>query len=254
MFKFEKINNIQIEPVEGGENFDPKKIIGYDYFNQPFCNIFIVARKNSGKTTLIYNILRHIIDPKYKKKQHVHFFVGTIKQDRIYDSIKELLDYNEINYDENDSLYDPSTGDNLVEKMMKEIDDIDKDNYSYAEHIIIFDDLSLELKTANIIPVLMKENRHLKSKIIISSQYITDIIPAARSQVDYCLTFYGLSNRNLYDLYNSLNIWIPEYDTFKELYLAVTKPAYNFLYIDNVLKVFRANFNILIEDHSEVSS
>lgn len=158
MFSYQKINNIEIEPVDGGESFDPSKILGYDYFNEPFCNIFIVARKNSGKTTLIYNILRHIIDPQYKKKQKVHFFVGTIKQDRIYDSIKELLDYNEINYEENDSLYDNFSGDNLVEKLMKTIDDTNKDNFEFAEHTIIFDDLSLELKTANVIPVLMKEN------------------------------------------------------------------------------------------------
>lgn len=253
MFKFDKINNIKVEPVDGGEKFNPKKIIGYDYFNEPFCNIFIVARKNSGKTTLIYNILRHVMDPKYKSKQHVHFFVGTIKHDKLYDSIKELLDYHEIDYDENDSLYDPESGENLIEKMMKEINDVDKDNYEYAQHIFIFDDLSLELKKSLVIPVLMKENRHLKSKIIISSQYITDIVPAARSQVDYCLAFYGLSNSNLLNLYDSLNIWLPDYEVFKKLYIAVTKPLYNFLYIDNIKKEFRANFNISIKDQSDVS-
>lgn len=245
MFKFTKINNIEVEPLSDTEDFDKSKIIGYDYFAQPFCNIFLCARKNSGKTTLIYEILRHILDGEHEQK--VHFFVGTIKKDVIYDRIKELLDYHDIEYDENDSIYDDN-GQNLVERLFNKINDGNKKNLTFAQHIIIFDDISAELRHDNYwIPALLKQNRHIKSKIIISSQYITDIIPSARLQIDYCLVFGGLSNRNLMDLFNSLNIWLPELKDFIELYRQVTKRKYNFLYIDNVEQVFRENFNTLIE-------
>lgn len=245
--QLDKVNNIQIVPVEtvvnGNKKRSKESIIGFEYFEEPFCNIFILAKKNSGKTTLIFNMIQNILKRGYE--QSVYFFVGTINKDIIYEKITDMLKHNLIEY----HCYDSVVNDdklNVLDAVLDNIKEIDKDNYDYPENIFIFDDISFDLKNRSL-SKLLKSNRHYKSKVIISSQYVTDITPSTRLQLDYCLVFRNLSKANLYQ---SLDIWI-EYDKFKDYYdYATTKNDHSFLYIDLVKQEFRVNFNLMIRNNN----
>ena len=56
-----------------------------------------------------------------------------------------------------------------------------KPKYLAPDYILVFDDVSNELK-ARSIANLLKKNRHLKIKTIISSQYPNDLLPESRKQ------------------------------------------------------------------------
>src|SRR5690349_5256288 len=57
MFRIRKINNIKVNPTPI-ESVDPTKIKGYDLFEEIYVNIYMVAHKKSGKTTVIFKILK----------------------------------------------------------------------------------------------------------------------------------------------------------------------------------------------------
>lgn len=84
-FRIKKLNNIDIKPVDLGDDAhktNPEDILGYDYFTEPFSNVFLLAKKNSGKTTVIYHLLENILSEELEQK--VYFFVSTIHKDIIY--------------------------------------------------------------------------------------------------------------------------------------------------------------------------
>lgn len=232
-----KINDIKIQPVPIKK---PKiKSIGYDYFTEPFFNVFLLAKKNTGKTTVIYDLISHLLSIDLEQK--VYFFVSTIHKDIIYEKMRDLLDRYEIEYECHDCLYDKEQKINFLKIVLDNIVVKDKENFSYPENIFIFDDLSDQLQN-QYIHSLVKENRHYKSCCILSSQYLTDLSPASRSQLDYCLAFKNLSEDNLKRLYRSLDVAI-EYELFEKLYKKATEGDHDFLYIDRAHNKFRFNFN-----------
>lgn len=246
--QLEKLNDIIINPVEtvvrGCGKRSRDSVIGYDYFQEPFCNIFILAKKNSGKTTLIFNMIQHLLKKGYD--QVVYFFVATINKDIIYEKITDMLKYNLIEYHCYDAVVNEDRV-NVLDAVLENIKEIDKDNYDYPENIFIFDDISCDLRNKSV-SKLLKSNRHYKSKVIISSQYVTDITPSVRLQLDYCLVFKNLSLANLRNIYASLDIWI-DFDKFKSYYDYATKQSnHSFLYIDLVNHEFRVNFNFKIKN------
>jgi hypothetical protein len=58
-----QINDIQIKPVIHLA-LEPTEILGYDYFPNLYSNIYIFSKIKSGKTTLIYNILKHCVSKR----------------------------------------------------------------------------------------------------------------------------------------------------------------------------------------------
>jgi hypothetical protein len=111
-----------------------------------------------------------------------------------------------------------------------------------CENLFIFDDISSEIKSNKTIFSLLKQNRHYKSKVIISSQYIHDIPPQARLQTDYFLVFQGINVEKLDIIYKDADVNIT-FEEFVELYMKATEDKYNFLYIDVRNSTFRKNFN-----------
>ena len=59
-----------------------------------------------------------------------------------------------------------------------------KPNYQAPEYMIIFDDSSGELKSRSLLDLLMK-NRNYRTKLIISSQWIIDLLQKAGSRLIY---------------------------------------------------------------------
>ena len=114
-----------------------------------------------------------------------------------------------------------------------------RSKYQSPEYIIVFDDLSNELKSRTLLG-LLKKNRHFKTKLIISSQWINDLLPESRKQIDLFLIFKGFPERKLTEIYKDCDSGLP-FDTFYKLYKKATKKPYSFLYIGS--DSYRCNFD-----------
>jgi hypothetical protein len=109
------------------------------------------------------------------------------------------------------------------------------------KRIIVLDDIGLELKKPSI-DQLLKVNRHIKTKVILSSQYLNDLSPQARRQIDVWLLFNGCKKDKLLTIMRDCDTHL-SYNKFEELYKYATRDKYNFLYIDCHNSKFRKNFN-----------
>jgi hypothetical protein len=79
-------DHIVVTPVKIGEGEkQTKKALGWRLFPEPYGNIFLLAQKQSGKTTVIYNIMKHCCN-EYTKR--VYIFASTVHVDPIY---KEMI-------------------------------------------------------------------------------------------------------------------------------------------------------------------
>ena len=107
--------------------------------------------------------------------------------------------------------------------------------------MIIFDDLSSELKSRSLLS-LLKFNRHFKAKLIISSQWLHDLLPESRKQIDLFLIFKGFPEDKLAQIYKDCDSSIP-FDMFFAIYRKATKLPHSFMYIDTRADEFRRNFD-----------
>ena len=84
-----EVNKIKVPPLPSIEN-----IAGGDLFGQLYVNAFLIASKNSGKTTVLSSIILKSIN----KKTNIIFFVSTASKDATYQYIFDKLDKKKINY------------------------------------------------------------------------------------------------------------------------------------------------------------
>lgn len=264
-----KINNVTVQPIQHKHNNLPVK--GSELFSEPYCNVFLCAKKKSGKSTVIYNIVKKCIG----KESRVHIFASTAFSDPTYKSITDYLEKHEIDYEIFTSIIEG--GQNQVSQIIEELNQeaeerlafvleedvtdeatepeiVDfgnvvrkkkrpkrKQKYLYPEHVFIFDDLGATLRDKSI-DSLLKVNRHYKSKVIISSQYLNDLSPQARLQLDYVLLFKGLPMDKLAQVYKDVDLSI-DFNTFIQYYNVATKQNFSFLYISVRDETFRINFS-----------
>ena len=270
MIKTKKINDFRISKIKLPA-LSEKKIRGGDLL-PIYSNTFICAKKNSGKTTVIFNILKKCVD----KDTIVDLFVSTIEKDRSWLQIVDYLKNKGVTVNQSMSTVGPN-GDDLIRKIIdqpvvfsddEDSDSEDEPNTSYIslhntepddkpkprkrrktkmaqKRIIILDDIGNELKKPSI-DQLLKVNRHLHSKVILSSQYLNDLSPQARRQIDVWLLFTGCKKEKLSTVMRDCDTHL-DYDVFEQVYKYATAKKYNFLYIDCHNSKFRKNFNEELE-------
>ena len=85
--KTSKINNVKIKPIITNEH-PVEKIGAYQLFPEPYCNVAIIAKKKSGKTS----VLNSCLEKCSNKNTHVWLFSSTIHRDSTYKSILEMLE------------------------------------------------------------------------------------------------------------------------------------------------------------------
>jgi len=256
-----KINNEVINPISVPK-IKASKIKGFELFPEVYSNVFLCARKKSGKTNAINKILYNCVG----KNTHLFFFASTINKD---DNLKHIIKtlrkkgntitkYTSIKNEDKvdilqtilDTLKNENNNEEEEEVEVKYIE-VDEDNDEKKprkprkiapEIIFVMDDLGGEINIPSI-NTLLKTNRHYKCKVIISSQYPHDLSPQARRQLDYCILFGGHSEDKLKILFIDLDLDIA-FDKFVHLYKDATKEKYNFLYVDVKETKFRKNFNM----------
>ena len=284
MIKAKKINEIQVKPViVNGAEPHHSKIKGYDYVPGLFANIFICAKKKSGKTNVIFNLLKHITTTKSK----VYLFSSTISKDSTYDAIQAMLDKRKVEFEAYTHFIDDESQENILKDILNEKDNESKDleveddsdvrppRTSTIQHgplfgpkpepeqtdeekakakkpskeapelVFVFDDLGSDLRSPSI-NQLLKTNRHHKAKVILSSQYITDLQPQAIKQLDFALLFKSFNDEKLHNIHSLLDL-SNSFDDFKALYKYATQEPFSFLYVDVRSEIFRKGFSIQIK-------
>lgn len=260
MIKTKKINNITIKPISGGA-IDPKKIRGNILFDSYLPNILLCGRRSSGKTSVIYTILKKMA---YKNTK-VYIFSSTVHRDASYKAIIDMLEEKGCEVETFTHIYDGKENllknvveplKNAVEKETKnepktdlkvlcfgdddDDEEEEKDRLLSPKVIFVMDDLSSALRDPAV-SALLKYDRHFGGMCIISGHSIMDIAPDARNQLQYALLFPKIQQDKLIELYKSMELSIP-FDKFLELYLYATEKPHNFLYVDNRDR-YRKNFN-----------
>jgi len=297
MISLRQINNQIVRAIPIPDQ-DTRPIKGFDICEEVYANIFVCAKKNSGKTSACFKIMKdcsvkntviiifcstaykdanwiEIIKYFEKKGMEVRVYTSIFEdgQDQleklIKDLRKEVKQKEEENEDEEpqidtcDSILQnlammSSQGrpngytlpHNLEQEEEEEPKKKRKCKYQAPEYIIVFDDLSSELKSQSLLS-LLKFNRHFKTKLIISSQWLHDLLPESRKQIDLFIIFKGFPEKKMQEIYKDCDSSVP-FDVFYSVYKKATKKPYSFMYIDSRSDKFRCNFDKeFIIDHDD---
>ena len=268
MIHIKKINTEIVKPIPI-KCLDQDEIKGYCLFPELYANIFLVARKKSGKTSTIYKILKTCVG----KKTKVHVFASTVYKDANWIHIVEYLNKKKIEVDTYLSIHENGINnleailstlktENIPESKLKSefpkpksviIPDEDeekehkqkKEKKKSPEHVFVFDDIGVELQS-KAVGQLLKTNRHFLSKVICSSQNLHDLKPESRKQLDYVLVYGGMTKEKLEIIHTEVDLSL-SFDIFQSIYKNATTDKYNFLYVDVRNEEFRKNFNYLYE-------
>ena len=119
--KTSKINNVKIKPIITNEH-PMEKIGAYKLFPEPYCNVGIVAKKKSGKTSVLYNCLEKCAN----KNTHVWLFSSTIHRDSTYKSILEMLEMKKCQVSTFTHFLDE--GGNILEEIINELKSVNGDS------------------------------------------------------------------------------------------------------------------------------
>ena len=239
MLSLSTINNERVKPVKLNK-IDPKNVKGGKLFEELYANIFICAKKKSGKSTVVFNILKKCVG----KDTRIVIFSATVNKDPTYRAMvnhfeekgNTVITYTSIKEGNQDNL-------NTIVEMLRDPDEVEeeeeesdegvpflitdetlkkkrkrkprKPKYVAPEIIFVLDDLSTELRFPSI-GMLLKSNRHYKSKVILSSQYVHDMKPESMMQLDYVLLFGGHTLEKLEIVHKKSDLSIP-FDVFVQM-------------------------------------
>jgi hypothetical protein len=275
-FSLKKINNKVIVPIDVG-HVKINNILGHEIVPMLNSIIFACGRKGSGKSNIVFKLMEECID----KETNVIVFCSTHNSDKNWKKIKEWLEYRnqphvffssifedghsniellieKIKNDherEQQELKDKKANKNkkLVKKPVVDLfGDFEekkpinkpgkKSKMKAPEYFIVLDDISGELRAKKDVQLLLKHHRHLRSKVVISSQFPNDLDPASRAQVDFWCLFKGFGKDRIEEIFPQLDLRDIDFEEFYEIYRKVTT-NHNFLYIDRNNNTLRKNFD-----------
>jgi KaiC/GvpD/RAD55 family RecA-like ATPase len=108
------INNIKITPLIT-HSTNPDDVLGGQMFLDPYSNVAIISKKKSGKTTLLYHILKKVC----RKGTNVLIFSPTQNKDDTYKFIKEALDKKGCNVSSYSNFVED--GENIINDLLNEL-------------------------------------------------------------------------------------------------------------------------------------
>ena len=254
MIATRKINNLKVEPLV--KNAGDKRPFKYSkVLPHPYNILYLAAKKNSGKTVLITNLIKWIA---YKKNTIIRYFSTSLQNDK--DLVKFIDDMREAGYifetysslaykNKNNEKYK-----NILEKQIDEINEFVGNKKKMQKFlqlkdqiplvIYIFDDFRIALRENKLINDISSRNRHLKTVLIYSSQRFNDVSPIVRINTNILILFKGMRDIDLEKVYDELvTEYTINYEQFLRLYKDATEEQYGFLYIDSDNQIFRKNMN-----------
>lgn len=128
--KTSKLNNVKIKPIIT-QSHPVENIVGYKLFPEPYCNVAIIAKKKSGKTSVLYNCLQKCAT----KKTTVWLFSSTIHRDDTYKAMIEMLERKGCNVNTYTHFIDEDKN-NILKEIIEELkQDGDRDESEPVEPI-----------------------------------------------------------------------------------------------------------------------
>jgi hypothetical protein len=262
-FELKKINDEVVKPIPFSKASDVRPVKGSALFPEVYANVFFCAKKKSGKTVALIRSIHKCSGPRTK----IMVFSSTFHRDENWTELKKWAHRKGIPIQGYTSLVDDD-GTNLLSDLVKNLqeeddseeaekvrnllDDSEEEEekerplkYQAPDWIFVLDDLSDELRKP-IIATFLKKNRHFRAKMLVSSQYMNDLYPSARKQLDYVILFGGHSQKKIDEIHRDVDIHISK-EEFYEIYKFATAEKYSFLYVDVRGGTFRRNFNEEIE-------
>jgi hypothetical protein len=241
------MSSLKIKPIPTRKHRIKKLPRHFMLFKAHYPNVFIISKKNTGKTTIVYNILKQSLQPK---ETTVIIFCPNVKKDMGYEGIIDFIEkkgnkyllytsivdeYRENNLesllkeleeetDEDSSDDESDEKENKLERPLRDLNSFSFNNeekeekkprkkyykYDFPKYIFIFDDISTELRNP-FVNKLLKANRHHKAMTIISSQYDTDVTLSAWKQCDVALLLKSHNRQKLNKIYSMLDLNLNDY-------------------------------------------
>ena len=252
-----------------------KPVLGKELIPDLNASVAFLAKTNSGKTTVIYNLLSKTLDDRTT----VLIFSSTVHVDPVYVKMVRMLKRKGINVHTFTSLVDDE-GINRLDAFIGAIEETEQEpepkpeklapqitthpvidlqikepepekkerkkkpkktyKYDVPEYQIILDDLSYAESRMPSIYNLLKKSRHL-CRIFLSGQSLLTLSPNAFNQLTYVYIWKGFGDNHLKQLYQRMSTDL-SFDQFKKLYEEITRPKYSFLNINLRTGEFRQNF------------
>jgi hypothetical protein len=260
-----RVCDVLCKPIPTKKEEDKRPIRGQNILHELYANVYLCAKKKSGKTSTIYQIIKHCAG----RDTVIIAFVSTLNNDDGWIGIRDYCKAHKITFigytslredgvDELSALMDhlqqkaaidqlppaplppPCARYNFGETKDTTSAPKRKTPYRAPDYMLIFDDLSDELKSASITNML-KRNRHYHFKSIISSQWLNDLPPGSLRMMDVLCLYRGHSIEKLTDIYKKARLGIP-LDEFIQLYTDATSKPFGFLYMDMNEGTFRKSF------------
>lgn len=223
-----RINDLEVKVREkhvgGGD-----KVLGYELRKDPYAIIFLAARKKSGKTTTI----REILEQCLPKKIPVIIFCPTLDSDISWREIIKWLKKRGNEVFEYYNIIDPETRENNLLECMRHMESLDREDPKHIskkglKYMLIMDDCGKQMRHPSVYQFLLK-NRHEKCGVILSGQSMKNLMPDSRQQVGLWLLFPKLNDKDLQMIYEDSDPPI-SWEEFKALYDKATNEPYSFLY------------------------
>ena len=281
-FEEHKLNNIKVKPVVFVDT-GTDKIKGYQLINLKNWICYISARKKSGKSSLISNI----IDKTTSKKTTIWLFCSTYKIDKTWIEVIKSLKARGYIVNCFDTIVDGS-GKKAINNLEIVLDDLAKGDeieggkkikieeptemldrfgimrkkgmgsifkgkgekkekkpkIQVVSNLFIIDDLPQQLKNPAV-DRLCKTHRHSNSNVILSSQYVKDLNPCSITQIDVLICFKGYNDEKMEHLHKILDLSIP-FDLFYSIYNHCCSEDFNFMLLNVRTEDLRKNFNTSI--------
>lgn len=203
------INKLNISSIRPTVDWQSTKLGG--------SKILILGAPNSGKSILIKDIL-------YCKRDIVPVgcvVSGTEAFNNFYSKIfPELFIYNK---------FEPV----LIDRIYKRQETAKKNLPSNPWALLILDDCMADTKImkSKAVADLIKNSRHWDLTTFIVNQYVFDMDPSLRSNVDGIFIFRTPNKTNLQKIYSNFASQIPSFDLFNDM-MATMTVDYNCIYID----------------------
>lgn len=110
-----KPRKVKLQVVKTTADYDTDKVLGKEMFKELYANIYLAGKKKSGKTMLLYNILKRCAN----KATKVMLYSPTLDKDDTYKEIQKMLQSRGVDYTGFDHFIDPEDGSDLLAAFIK---------------------------------------------------------------------------------------------------------------------------------------
>lgn len=252
-FVLKKVNNVEVVPLKGAP-VDKRPHLCDTIFSEPLPVCYLAAKRKSGKSVLLQNILDYITE---KSVTTIRIFSETIAGDfQFKHYITERKKEGFIIETFNQVYQTDKKGNkiNILAQQLHEIDDfvLNKDKmkrfmttkYQWPLVIYIFDDFRLQMKEVSLINDMATRSRHYRIALFYSSQKYKDVTNAVRINLTNLVLFKNMREEDLDTIHKEIITPAIKFDTFMSIYLDATKDKFCFLFIDVEKQIFRKNLNM----------